>query len=82
MKMSFKNIRNILKVSKVNSAEKQKSDDRYFNAFITDSINQLRKKESVICFYKEQLDAISAVVEVDVYYDSKNEWWVLSLHGK
>lgn len=62
---------------KMNS-QKIKENNRYFNAFIADSINRLNKGDTIICFNKDQIEEIQRCMKLNIIYDTINRWYVLS----
>lgn len=77
---SIKN-RNI-NVDKVNSNRKEKNNNQYFNAFVSEAITRLNQGRTIICFNKEQVEEIQKSINITATYNKSNNWWVVSKKRK
>ena len=58
--------------------KKKKEKLQFFNAFVSDAIIRLKKGETILCFYKDQVEEVIKEVDCVVSYDENNRWWILS----
>ena len=63
---------------RVNSSERQKENNKYFKAFVSDALNELEKGHSVLILSKDQLNEVKKVMQINYKYNEKYKWWMVS----